>query len=207
MRQGAQDFQNRVTGLPDYQRAVAANNKPVVDTFDAIAKSRDLISNDLTNNILGAYGALEGSFMPYANQYFSESRNLAENVLPQINNSLNEVRGIYGPDGQMINNINNLYDNLVVSAQLDAAKNENLRQNNARRSGASMNAIEKAQFDARTNAQKLLNQIEAQRLQGLQSTYNNLFNLEQGLRNERINTANNFQLQPLINLANMRKEI
>lgn len=192
---------------PTISNPTIANNKSVYDTYiDALNRTNTSL-NSIQKDVLGNYAAYEDTFLPYINQYFNNSQRILNETVPQINSNIAQVRSLYAPGWEQSNNIQSLYDNLRKSAQYNLAMNQNLAENSALRSGASNNAVAAARATAQANALDSLNKLESQRVSDLSNLYNNFFNLESQLRNERVNTQTNFDLNPLLNLAQQRQSI
>lgn len=182
-------------------------NRTVADTFRGLQNERNSVFNGFRTDLLDRFDAFEQARNPSFNQFLQASGDIANRIIPEIENQAQQVRAQFGPNGEITNQANRFFSGLINAVNNSVAGNVASAGNQAIRSGGSQSAINAAINQARQQGiQDLLN-VNAQKLQQQQSLFNNLTTLQDSLRQQRFAAENELIRNPLLQLNNQVTEL
>lgn len=176
-------------------------NQPYVsDAFRSIKNERDWLFGSFRNDLLDQYDAFQNSINPSFNQFLQTSSNIADQLLPQINQQWQLIQQKFWPEWEFVWQANAYYKNLANAVNNAISGNISWAQNQAVRSGASQTAINQALQQARSAWLNDIAKIQAEKLAQQQSMLTNFLQLQDALRKQKFDYQNELIRNPLLAL-------
>ena len=197
----------------DISRAINANvarfeqewNTPVADVFRSIWADRDALFWGVRDNVINNFSALEQSLNPDVRNFLQANSQIAQQVLPEIDQQAQLVREVFWPGGRFATQADNIFNRRLSLANNAIAGRQQAAQNQLGRAWVSQGIGNNFTNRIRQEGQAEINDLISTQLEEQQRLFNNLNTLTTDLRNQRVDQSNRFLIEPLQEVFNIRQ--
>lgn len=197
----------------DISRAINANvtrfeqewNTPIADVFRSIWSDRDALFWGVRDNVINNFSALEQSLNPDVRNFLQANSQIAQQVLPEIDQQAQLVREVYWPGGRFATQADNVFNRRLSLANNAIAGRQQAAQNQLGRAWVSQGIGNNFTNRIRQEGQAEINDLISTQLEEQQRLFNNLNTLTTDLRNQRVDQSNRFLIEPLQEVFNIRQ--
>lgn len=182
-------------------------DKTTADVFRNIQWERDTLFGGFKNDLVDQYDAFEQSLNPLFREYVLAGNDIARQALPEIEAQWQQIRSVFWPEGTVTADANAYFKNLIDSVNNSINSGVSRTTNQAVASWASQSGVNAAVNQARVAWIDQLANIQGQKVNQQVALYNNLFRLQDGLRQEKFDFQDDYFRKPLLTLNEIQERL
>lgn len=183
-------------------------NRPyVADAFRGIKNEKDGLFNSFRTDLFDQFDAFQNAINPTFDQFLRQSSNIANQILPSIQQQRGLVEQQFWPNWELIWQANKYYWNLINALNNAVTWGISAAWNQALRTWASQSAINQAISQARSQWLGDIAKVQWEKLAQQQNMLSNFLQLQDNLRKQQFDYQNELIRNPLLQLNQMIQQL
>lgn len=179
----------------------------VADAFRGIKNEKDGLFNSFRTDLFDQFDAFQQAVNPTFDQFLRQSSNIANQILPWIEQQRSLVEQQFWPNWELVWQANKYYVNLLNALNNAVTGWVSAAWNQAQRTWASQSAINQALSQARSQWLWDIAKVQGEKLAQQQNMLSNFLQLQDSLRKQSFDYQNELIRNPLLQLNQIIQQL